>query len=155
MSGHEYALANSNTYGSAPSRSHTWIRIFIYNVNIRRLQDLYNAGTRDGYKDSDELLRSVDYMGMIIDCNQTYLDNLDYKKDEVVGISLYEHTASRSNGNLHANMENWRAGHISASKIWMRRKDGSEFLTLLSVTNETDKDGTIVGRTVALKPVET
>ena len=52
-------------------------------------------------------------------------------------------------------MENWRAGHTTASKIWMKRKDGSEFLTSLSATNETDKDSTIVGRMVALKPIET
>ena len=63
-------------------------------ADIRRMQDLYSVGARDGYTDSDELLRSVDYMGIIIDCNQTYLDSLGYKKDEVVGISLYEHTVS-------------------------------------------------------------
>ena len=124
-------------------------------ADIKRMQDLYNVGARDSYADSNDLIRSVDYMGIIIDCNQTYLDSLGYKKNGVVGISLYEHTAPRSKGNLHANMENQRTEHTSASKIWMKRKDGSEFLTSLSATNETDKDGTIVGRTVALKPVET
>ena len=84
--------------------------------------------------------RSVDYIGTIVDCSQSYLDNLGYTKDEVVGISLYEHTAPRSKGNLHANMENWRHGRRDKSKIWMLRKDGSQFPTLLSATNETDKE---------------
>ena len=79
---------------------------------------------------------------------------MGYERDEIIGISLYEHTASRSQGNLHVNMHNWRVGHNDAAKIWMRRKDGSEFPTHLVATDETDKDGVIVGRTVSLKPLD-
>ncbi len=121
---------------------------------IEKLQRLYNVGARDGYEDHGVLRRSVDYMGIIVDCSQSYLDNLGYRKDEVIGISLYEHTASRSKGNLHANMENWRVGYHSKSKIWVQRKDGSEFPTILASTDETDEDGAIVGRTVTLTPVD-
>ena len=119
--------------------------------DIKAMQDMYNVGTREGYEDPKIMRRTVDYIGTIVDCSQSYLDNLGYTKDEVVGISLYEHTAPRSKGNLHANMENWRHGRRDKSKIWMLRKDGSQFPTLLSATNETDKDGMVVGRTVALK----
>ena len=118
---------------------------------IREMQDLYNVGARSDYEDPDVIRRSVDYMGTIIDCSQSYLDNMGYTKDEVVGISLYEHTATRSKGNLEANMGNWRTGRHSAAKIWMRRKDGTEFPALLTSADETNEAGIVVGRTVSLR----
>ena len=77
--------------------------------DIKAMQDMYNVGAREGYEDPKIMRRSVDYIGTIVDCSQSYLDNLGYTKDEVVGISLYEHTAPRSKGNLHANMEKLEA----------------------------------------------
>ncbi len=118
---------------------------------IKAMQDLYDVDSRDDYEDPDILRRSVDYIGTIVDCSQSYLDNLGYAKDEVIGISLYEHTAPRSKGNLHANMENWRAGYRDAAVIWMLRKDGTEFPTTLTAADELNEDGVVVGRTVALK----
>ena len=119
--------------------------------HIKKLQDLYNVGARDDYENPNTLRRSVDYIGTVIDCSQSYLDNMGYTKDEVVGISLYEHTASRSRGNLHANMSNWRIGLHNPAKIWMKRRDGSEFPALLTSVDETNKEGAVVGRTVSLK----
>lgn len=121
---------------------------------IKKMQDLYDVSNREGYEDAAVMRRSVDYRGTIIDCSQSYLDNMGYERDEVIGISLYEHTAPRSQGNLHVNMHNWRVGHSDAAKIWMKRKDGSEFPTRLVATDETDRDGIIVGRTVSLKPLD-
>ena len=118
---------------------------------IKELQDAYNVGARDDYEDPNVLRRSVDYQGIIVDCNQSYLDNLGYTRDEVIGISLYEHTAARSKGLLNSNMENWRAGHRYSPTIYMLRKDGSEFSVELASTDETDSEGQILGRTVSLK----
>ena len=118
---------------------------------IKKMQELYSVRTRDGYEDANVMRRSVDYIGTIIDCNQSYLDNMGYTKDEVVGISLYEHTAPRSRGNLHANMSNWRVGLNYDAKIWMKRKNGGEFPTQLTASDETDGNGVIVGRTVSLR----
>ena len=123
-------------------------------AGIKKIQNIYNISNRKDYEDPDILRRSVDYMGTIVECNKAYLDNLGYTRDEVIGISLYEHTAQKSRGNLHANMENWRAGYRDKAIIWMRRKDGSEFPTMLESTDEKDENGVIVGRTVALKPIK-
>lgn len=123
-------------------------------VAIKKIQNIYNIKARNDYEDPKVLRRSVDYMGTIVECSQSYLDKLGYTRDEVIGISLYEHTAYRSKGNLHANMENWRSGFRDKAVIWMRRKDGSEFPTMLTSTDEKDKKGNIVGRTVALIPIE-
>ena len=122
--------------------------------DIKAMQDLYNVKTRDGYEDPHIMRRSVDYIGTIVDCSQSYLDNLGYTKDEVIGISLYEHTAPRSKGSLHANMENWRHGRRDKAKIWMLRRDGSQFPTLLGATSETDKNGMVVGRTVSIEMLD-
>lgn len=118
---------------------------------IKKMQDLYNVKTREGYEDATVMRRSVDYIGTIIDCNQSYLDNMGYTKDEVVGISLYEHTAPKSRGSLHANMNNWRVGINDTAKIWMKKRNGGEIPTHLTAVDETDEDGVIVGRTVSLK----
>ena len=121
--------------------------------DIKKLQDAYNVGARDNYEDPNTMRRSVDYIGVIIDCNKTYLDRLGYTREEVIGISLYEHTAPKSRGHLNANMENWRLGHRYESKTYMLRKDGSEFLVDLTSTDETDSSGHILGKTTSLKPL--
>ena len=121
---------------------------------LEEMRKMYNVSARDGYEHPDIMHRSVNYNGIIIDTNQTYLDKLGYTKDEVIGVSLLHHTASRSKGNLSAHMENWRNGIHDTAKIWMRRKDGSEFPVSLTATDETDSDGVLVGRTVALRPVD-
>ena len=123
-------------------------------IAIKKIQNIYNVEARTDYESSHILHRSVDYMGTIVACNRAYLDKLGYARDEVIGISLYEHTAPRSRGNLRANMENWRAGYRDTAKIWMRRKDGSEFPALLTSADEKDKNGLIVGRTVSLEIME-
>ena len=120
--------------------------------HIKDFQDMYSVHARDNYEDPDTMRRSINYIGVIIDCNQTYLDKLGYTREEAIGTSLYEHTAVRSKGNLATNMENWRAGYRTRSNIWMRRNDGSEFQVALTSTDEVDGDGTVVGRTVDLKP---
>ena len=119
---------------------------------VRQIQDLYNVKARPDYEDPKILRRSVDFMGTIVECSQSYLDQLGYTRDEVIGISLYEHTALKSRGNLYANMQNWRTGFKDqAAKMWMRRKDGSEFPISLSSSDELDSEGNIVGRTVSLE----
>ena len=123
-------------------------------VSIRKIQRIYNIAARKDYEDPKLMRRSVDYLGTIVHCNQTYLDKLGYTMNEVLGISLYEHTAPRSKGNLHANMENWRAGFRDTCKLWMRRKDGGEFPVILVSTDETDEEGEVMGRTVTLQPVD-
>ncbi len=76
-------------------------------AEIGRMQDLYNVGARDGYADSNDLIRSVDYMGIIIDCNQIYLDSLGYKK---TGLSESAFTSTRHPEARATCMQTWRTG---------------------------------------------
>ena len=121
--------------------------------HLEEMRKMYNVTSREGYEHPEIMHRSVNYNGIIIDTNQTYLDKLGYTKEEVIGVSLMHHTAGRSKGNLSAHMENWRNDIHDTSKIWMRRKDGSEFAVSLTATDEKDPDGVLVGRTVSLRPL--
>ncbi len=121
---------------------------------LEEMRRLYDVSAREGYEHPHVMHRSLNYNGIIVDCNRTYLDRLGYTKEEVVGVSVLHHTAPRSKGNISAHMENWRNGLYDTAKIWMLRKDGSEFPVSLTATDERDLEGTLVGRTVALKPLD-
>ena len=122
--------------------------------HLEEMRKMYDISSRAEYENPDVMYRSVNYNGIIIDTNQTYLDKLGYTKEEVIGVNLLHHTADRSKGNIASHMENWRNGIHDNSNIWMRRKDGSEFPVSLTATDERSLDGTLVGRTVALKPID-
>ncbi len=109
---------------------------------------------RDLYENSPDLLRSINSDGIIIDCNKSYAKSLDYTKKEIIGKSIFEHTAERSREELREGIEEWqKTGKISNKEIWLQRKGGSIFPTLLSGTNLYDENENIVGRTVSLRDI--
>ncbi len=107
---------------------------------------------RNLYEYSPDLLRSISENGLILDCNDNYAKSLGYTKDEIIGTSIFEHTAKKSLKELSQGIEEWKkTGKIINRTIWLKRKDNSEFPTLLSGTNLYDEKGAIVGRTVSLR----
>lgn len=107
---------------------------------------------RNLYEHSPEMLRSISEEGTVLDCNENYARNLGYTKDEVIGSSVFEHTAKKSYAELTRGLESWkRTGSITNQTVWMHRKDGSEFPVLLSGTSLYDEVGTVIGRTVSLR----
>ncbi|MGI0007329.1 MAG: ATP-binding protein [Nitrosotalea sp.] len=107
---------------------------------------------RNLYEYSPDLLRSISENGFILDCNDNYAKSLGYTKDEVIGTSIFEHTAKKSLKELSQGIGEWKkTGKIINRTIWLKRKDNSEFPTLLSGTNLYDETGAIVGRTVSLR----
>src|SRR3989442_14875880 len=49
------------------------------------------------------------------------------------------------------NLEQWKESHqVLHKEIWMKRKDGSIFPSLLSGASIYDEHGNVIGRTVAL-----
>jgi PAS domain S-box-containing protein len=106
---------------------------------------------RNLYQTSPVLLRTVDFEGRIIDCNDLYAKALGYTKDELIGISLYEHIAEKSLNDMKVEFEKWKKTHqVSQREIWIKRKDGSIFPALLSGASLYDEHGNVIGRTVAL-----
>ena len=116
-------------------------------IMIRKFESLY--------ENSPDLYRTVNYNGTIVDCNRAYLEKLGYdKKEDVIGVNLLEHTSEKSTEALSANMANWRStGATKTTEIWMRRKDGTEFLSRLTPTNIYDDEGSLIGRNVVIRDI--
>lgn len=106
---------------------------------------------RDLYEESPVLLRTIDFDGYIKDCNDVYAKTLQYTKDELIGMSIYDHTAEGSIDEMKNEFERWKkTKQVSQREVWMKRKDGSIFPSLLSGASLYDLHGNITGRTVAL-----
>ncbi len=99
------------------------------------------------YEQSPDLVRTIDMNETVTDCNERYCNATGYTRDEIVGKSLFEHLAKRSYDDMKKALDEFhRTGHINNREIWIRRKDGTEFPTLLLSTNLYDKDGKLCGR---------
>lgn len=106
---------------------------------------------RNLYEQSPILLRTIDFDGKITDCNEAYANALGYTRDEVIGMSIYDNTAEKSVQDMKDQFEVWRRTlRVTQKEIWMKRKDGSVFPSLLSGGSLFDENGKVVGRTVAL-----
>jgi PAS domain S-box-containing protein len=118
--------------------------------NLLALEEKY----RNLYEHSPDLLRTIDLHGVILDCNESYATNLGYTKEEIIGKTVIEHTAERSCQDLADGIEEWKkTGKISNLEIWLKRKDGSVFPTLLSGTSLYDENNNVMGRTVSFRDI--
>ncbi|MGI0017708.1 MAG: PAS domain-containing sensor histidine kinase [Nitrosotalea sp.] len=115
---------------------------------------LAEAKYQNLYDNSPDLLRTIDLDGIIIDCNKSYTKNLGYTKAEIVGVPIIKHTAERSFDDLERGIKEWKVtGIISNVEIWLKRKDGTLFPTLLSGNNLYGEKGQLMGRTVSLRDI--
>lgn len=118
---------------------------------LSSLDGLSKQNYQDLYDKTPCLLRSTTVEGIIFACNEFYAEKLGYQKNEVVGRSIFEHTAEKSIKTLRGEMERWKtANQISNVEIWMKRKDGSTFPILLTGTSLYDKNNKLIGRTSVL-----
>ena len=103
------------------------------------------------YEKTPALLRSITKDGIVTDCNDAYAKSLGYSKKEILNMSLFEHTAEKSIKDMTNDMKQWRRTNvISQKEVWLKRKNGTVFPTLLNGTNLYDENGKIIGRTVTL-----
>ncbi len=118
---------------------------------INKLQEVAEQKYRNLYQKSPVLLRTIDFDGRIMDCNDAYVKTLGYTKDEAISVSLYDHTAEKSLKDMREEFESWKkTREISQIEVWLKRKDGSIFPCLLSGDTLYDERGQAIGRTVAL-----
>ncbi len=121
------------------------------NTALSNLDEFSEQNYQDLYDKTPGLLRSITVDGIIFACNEFYVKKLGYQKNEVMGKSIFEHTAEKSIKNLRDEMARWKATHkVSNLEIWMQRKDGSTFPILLTGTSLFDKDKKLIGRTSVL-----
>lgn len=109
---------------------------------------------RSLYESSPDLYRTIDTEGVILDCNKSYADALGYSKEEVIGITIFNHAADISLVALRSSFETWKeTGHVSSREVWMRRKDGTTFPVSLSATNLYDEDGKLIGSNTTIRDI--
>jgi len=119
----------------------------LYN-QVKQLENKY----KKLYEGSPEMHRTIDIHGFIIDCNQAYVDNLHFvTRSEVIGHSIFEHTAPESMDSMHASFREWQLkGTVKGKEILLRRKDGSTFPALVNASSLLDDDGNLVGSNTVL-----
>jgi len=107
---------------------------------------------RNLYENSPDLLRTINLKGIITNCNRAYAESLGYSREEIIGVSLLDHTAENSLTEMSSQFKEWQiSGKIINKEIWLKRKDKSVFPALLSGTNIYDYNGEVIGRTVSLR----
>ncbi len=107
---------------------------------------------RNIYEGSPVLQRTVNTAGIILECNQAYVKNFGYSKEDVLGKSLFDHTADRSVDNMHKTFEIWKkSGRVEDIEIWFKRKDGTIFPGLISANNIYDDKGKLIGSNTAIR----
>jgi PAS domain S-box-containing protein len=109
---------------------------------------------RNLYENSPDLLRTINLEGMVLDCNNSYCKYLGYTKKEIVRRSVFDFVATRSNDAYMDSFETWRkTGKVSNTKVWFKRKDGTEFLGLINANNLYDFDGKLVGSNTTIRDI--
>jgi len=109
-------------------------------VSRQKYQEMYDKAP-DPY-------RSINNDGMVIDCNEVYVRSLGFdRKEEVLGHSIFEHTAEQSVGDMQKSFDEWkRTGIVTNRQVWMKRKDGSAFPASVSATSiYDDQTGSLIG----------
>lgn len=99
------------------------------------------------YEGSPDMYRTIDKEGFIIDCNRAYIENLGYsKKGEVIGHSIFEHSADETLKEMRESFEEWQKnGRVSNREIKLKKKDGTSFHALINASSLHDDNGNIIG----------
>ena len=107
---------------------------------------------RNLYDGSPDMFRTIDREGMIIDCNQSYVKGLGYsEKAEIIGHSIFEHTAADSLDAMKKSFEEWRStGTVTNKEVWFKRKNGCVFPVLVNASNLYDDKGNLKGSNTAI-----
>jgi PAS domain S-box-containing protein len=100
----------------------------------------------DLYENSPILNRTINLDGILINCNKAYADTFGYKKDEIIGKSIFDFVPVDHRDLLMTSFTSWRnTGNIRNREIIFKKKDGTLFPALLSATNLFDEQGNRIG----------
>ena len=106
------------------------------------------------YEGSPVMQRTVTIDGIIIECNQAYVKTFGHTKEDIIGKSLFDHTADQSMESMHKTFETWKqAGKVDNMEIWFKKKDGSTFPGLISANNIYDDRGRLSGSNTVIRDI--
>lgn len=90
----------------------------------------------------EPMFRLVDLDGTIIDCNYKYARMLGYVKDEIVGMSIFDHTPGDKRDVIHDIFENWKNRiPVNNRRFPLLTKSGKVFDVLITVEDVLGVDG--------------
>jgi len=117
---------------------------------ISNVKNLY----RSLYENSPDLFRTVNLDGKILDCNKFYANYLGYKKEELIGTSIFKTISTDSINSLKKSFEAWKVtGKVRNLLVLFKKKDGSTFPALISANNFYDDEGRLIGSNTAIRDV--
>lgn len=91
------------------------------------------------------MYRTVDLEGIIIDCNDKYARVLGYTKDEIVGMSIFDHAPPEQYDAIRDMFENWKKGvPVNNGKFPLLTKDGKTFEVLITMEGVIGVDSKLV-----------
>ena len=107
------------------------------------------------YDGSPDLYRTINTDGVILDCNQAYYKKLGYSsKKDVIGTSIFDYVTEASHPSLKKSFVTWKkTGQSHNQTVWMKRKDGTIFPTLVSVTNLYDQKSNLIGSNTVIRDI--
>ena len=106
------------------------------------------------YYNSPVPQRTVNTLGIILECNTAYVKNFGFSKDEIIGKSLFDHVAEKSMDDMKKCFESWKkSNRVENMEIWFKRKDGTIFPGLLSANNVYDEKGKLVGSNTVIRDI--
>jgi PAS domain S-box-containing protein len=126
-------------------------------TSLARYMELYAHSERkyrDFYENSLALYRTINTDGIIIDCNKSYAKRLGYKKEECVGMSIFQHTADQFLDAMKESFETWKMrGKVKNREVWLKCKDGTTFPALISENSISDKDYNLIESNTIIKDI--
>lgn len=124
------------------------IQVLLKKISV--LQQQHNAM----YEDSPDLFRTINTKGIILNCNRSYARALGYSKNELIGMSIFDHVAEESLNAMTNSFETWKKiGVVRNREVLLKRKDGTKFPVLVSANNLYDENGAIIGSNTVMKDV--
>ena len=93
----------------------------------------------------EPMYRSVDKLGRIIDCNDKYARMLGYVKDEIIGMSIFDHTPEEDHDVIQNIFDSWKNNKsIHNHKFPLKTRSGKVFDVLITVGNITGANGEVI-----------
>lgn len=106
------------------------------------------------YDNAPDLYRTITPDGIILDCNIAYATALGYTKKEIVGKSIFDHISKDAVDTLNNIFVDWKkTGIIKNKEIWLKRKDGSTFPSIINVSSVYDEEGKLIGSNTAIRDI--
>ena len=99
----------------------------------------------------EPMYRSTDLDGNIVDCNYKYARMLGYSKDEVIGMSIFDHSPEEQHDAIRTIFERWKERMpINNRKFSLLTRSGQVFNVLVTVQDVLGTHGELVRNNTTL-----